>query len=296
MAMSKGHPEMRAEYNREILIPGKQIVYQGRSSGRIYTIKSHYSESPIERADLIYELFQNYRCTFLNRDERMSFLRVSESVRHPRTLVLFARHEDIVIGHAILPRYLHENDYYMYSSRAIQKEYEQDGLGIEMWRIGLGIHRGIIAKSRIIRGILFMTQNAASVRSLEILRRSRVMNGAIYPFERGYDRELEAQNAMLAGHLLFRLTPQEFYTNPATSSVSRVLDLVTGVGRGELEELGVNEGFDLKPGTRTAEIHEIMFNRKPEEGGLGMTKKDVVWTLLMRKNPVNMELPLKKAA
>lgn len=283
MAIARsGNPEMSVEYG-DIPILGEITSFKGRSL-RVFSIESYYSngssfkDRTAEDAQMVLDILSNYIKAFPNRDIGKSQARVMDSLRHPKTLALLARYQGEVVGHGIFPRFVVEGENsrenYMYTSRAIQKDFEGDGLGMEMWRIASGImHQRLTGRNRLIKGIIMMTQNAASIRSLELLRENGIMDGIIYPFERRWDKCRSAQTAMLTAYSQFRLRP-------------RRLNIETGVSEGELEELGPNESFILREGTRTAEIDDIMHKRNLRDGGLGMKKKDVVWAGLIVEEPV----------
>lgn len=314
MAIARsGNPEMSIEYRGGgIPVLGESISYVGSKTGRVYTLDTLYSdtvafkEAGPQYTVAQYEMFRNYTKVFPNRDEEKSFLRIAGSLEHRKTLAVLARYQDEVVGHGIFPRYNYDYDTYMYSSRAIQKDYEKDGLGMEMWRIALNMHQSMIGRNRFIRGIYFMTMTAVSIRSLEVAREAGIMSGTIFPLEMRYGQSSEAQSAMLAGFTRFRLTAEELNVGEEERGVPQELGLNNGIVKNELAYLGNNENFTLMPGTRTTAIHRVMFKlqpgekllpgEKPPKENFGMVPGDVMLVLLLRGKNVNGDTSLNKAA
>lgn len=228
-----------------------------------------FSEMP-EYSDLVRVVTDLYLSVYPNRDRRLSIERMRKGLSHPRTILMLARHEGIPVGFGLFPRLLIYGEQVVYSSRAFKHRHESEGLGSYVLGKGIEEHRKESLKAhRSLRWAALMTQNPYSVLTAERLPDVDV----VYPLGKRFDQNREAQWYLLGVHHMMNMA-------------SLGIDTVTGVSRGELREIGMNErGRPDRRHARAWEIYQQMISPPPK--GLGMNREagDVVYVLLELKRP-----------
>lgn len=241
-----------------------------------YTIETHHSKggnrlaftNMPEYSGLVDTLTNLYLDVYPNRNRKISIERMKKTLSHPRTIVMLARHEGIPVGFGVFPKLLIYGDPVIYSSRAFKRRHESQGLGTYILREAIEEHRRESLRAhRSLRWVAFMTQNPYSELTAEKLPDIEEN----YPFGKRYNKSAEATWYMLGVH-------HQVYLS------SLGIDTVTGVSRGELREIGINErGRPDRKHKRAWEIYQEMVSPPPE--GLGMNREagDVVYVLMKLK-------------
>ncbi|MBI4038698.1 hypothetical protein HY384_01950 [Candidatus Daviesbacteria bacterium] len=257
---------------------GPASIFQG--STRLYeiqTIRSGSEHGFVEKTNIGYEVIPGhealvsiidglYRGVYPNRSKRNPELtteRVLKSLSYPRTILLLASYQREPVGFGIFPRFYIGDEPVLYSSRAILPEHEQEGLGTFFLKRGIELHQiaCLRTKKPLLNGVL-MTQSAYSVLSLENLRRDGIIE-KIQPFEEPYDKE--------GKRILYGVHALVFVSSAAIED--------TGVSRGELIEVGINEAFTTPTeGTRAWNRYLTMVLRPPAGVGMSPQAGDVVYT------------------
>lgn len=270
-------PHVQTTLGSEPLFPGGQVTeFKGKT--RNYSIETYhsnggnrhaFSQMP-EYSDLVNTVTGLYLNIYPNRDRDVSTERMARSLSHPRTILMLARYEGVPVGFGIFPRLLIYSEPVVYSSRAFRHRHEGEGLGTFVLEKGIDEHRKECSKShKSLRWAALMTQNPYSVVTAEKLPGVE----EIYPFSKRYDENREAQWYLLGVH-------------HAVYMASLGIKTVTGVSRGELREIGMNErGRPRRRDVRAWEIYEEMITPPPQ--GLGMNREagDVVYVMLQLKKP-----------
>lgn len=255
--------------SKECVLDPIITTFQGKDN--VYTVETYNSGAlrngfmgvPEYRC-VVDDVKGAYLRTYIDRDVDMSIGRVEKILSHPRTILELVKHEGIVVGFGAFPRLFIEGDQVLYSSRAFESEHERQGGGVYVLDRAIELHNEELAKShnRLRSGAL-MTQNPASIVSLQRAQRAK----DIHPFLRlggRYERNSKPQRIMLAVH------------NWAMMN-SRSINTLTGVSKGEVWEVGMNENFRPDKGSSTWEIYQEMVAASPE--GLEMNREagDVVY-------------------
>ncbi|OGE64513.1 hypothetical protein A3I48_03575 [Candidatus Daviesbacteria bacterium RIFCSPLOWO2_02_FULL_36_7] len=211
-----------------------------------------------------------YLGIYPDRDRDLSIARMKQGLSHPRTILELVRYEGVPVGFGIFPRLLVSGEPVVYSSRAFELEHEGQGLGTHVLKEAIRLHQESLAKShRSLRWGALMTQNALSVLTLQKIPMVEID----YPFRRLFSEDREAQSLMLGVH-------REVYL----SSLS--IDTTTGVSRGELRELGMNEAYRPNRDHQKAwAIHQRMVSLPPHGFGMNREAGDVVYVLFKLRKP-----------
>lgn len=232
-----------------------------------------------------------YLNIYSTRDRELSIDRMKRGLSHPRTILMLALHQGTPVGFGLFPRLLISGEPVIYSSRGFEPKHEGEGLGTQVLDKAIQLHQK--ESYRSIRFGVLMTQNAFSVVTLYKLK-ERGLIEKILPFDERYDQdpEQEAQRIMLGVH-------REVYMK------SLVLIPPTGVSRGELKELGMNEAIYRRPRQgyeEASRIHETMVSSPSMKipNGLGMNREDgdVVYVTfkLKRSNGASTGIPSNQTA
>lgn len=197
------------------------------------------------------------------RNPELTTDRVLKSLSYPRTILMFALHEEVPVGYGIFPRLDIEGRPVLYSSRGYVLDHEREGIGTHVLERAIELHRRESARARrpLFDGML-MTQNWYSIRSLEHLRDSGVIE-KIQSLDEPYDDEGKI--------ILYGVHSKVFVASTAIED--------SGLSRGELREVGRNEAAIVpEEGTRAHEIYQKMVLRPPYGIGLSPHAGDV-WYL-----------------
>lgn len=274
----------KTECKTSLFPGGVSTVFQGRTKEYCIetysTTNGHSFTDMSEYSGLIDTVTDLYLSIYPNRDRNISIERMKKSLSYPRTIVMLARYEEQSVGFGIFPRMLITGEPVLYSTRAFQKEHEREHMGSHTLSKAIRIHQEESQKGhRVMRYGVLMTQNAYSVTSLaRIPCIDRVL-----PFKgERYSKYPQAKYYMLRVH-------SEVMLN------SRTIETDTGVSRGELSELGMNEVRPDRSEEAAWAIHQEMVLPYPE--GLNMNREggDVVY-VTFEINRCNIDLPVKPAA
>lgn len=248
-------------------IRGEVIPFQGRTQD--YNIETYFTrngssfiEMP-EAAWLVKEATDLYLNVYPNRDRDISIRRMQKTLSNPRTILMLVKQGDISVGWGIFTRLLIQGEPVFYSSRAFREEHQGQGLGQYVLNEGIRLHQIDAAKGhRTMEYGVLMTQNAPSIVSLE----KAPLVGDIFPVKKRYDQDQHARYLMLRTH-------SEVMLN------SNLIETATGVSRGELAELGMNE--NIRPSrldSRAWEIDQLLVT-PTYRGGLNLNREggDVVY-------------------
>ncbi len=251
--------------------------FQGKT--RSYLMEIHNSgkgnnfmDMP-EYSGLVGTVTDLYLGVYPCRDRDLSIDRMRSSLSHPRTILMLARHEGIPVGFGIFPRLSIDGEPILYSTRAFMPDHEGQGLGTHSLDRAIQLHQEILTKMhRSLRWGVLMTQNAFSIVTLKRLQAlGRI--GVIYPLDELYDRDRDAQSVLLAVH-------REVYMH------SLSIDTLTGVSRGELRELGMNDAYRPNRDNQEAwSIHQRMVSSPPDGWDMNRERGDVVY--------ITFEIPRK---
>jgi len=274
--------------NLEPLFPGGEITtFQGRTKsylietyrsgsdyGFVRSVEGGYSLMNPEYQGLV-ELARNlYGAVYPERARRNPELtteRILKGLSYPRTILMFALHEGIPVGHGIFPKLDIQGEPVLYSSRAFLAEHEREGLGTHVLERAIDLHRRESARAhrQLYNGML-MTQNWFSIRSLENLKESGTIE-TIQPIDGPYDA--------WGRHLLYGVHARVFVSSTAIED--------SGLSRGELREVGINEAATRpEEGTRAWEIYQTMVLRPPDGAGLNIYNGDVLYVRFTFPRPV----------
>lgn len=220
------------------------------------------------------------------RDRKISIERMEKSLSYPRTILELIKYQDGLVGFGIFTRLLisspekFTSEPVIHSTRAILSEHEGQGLGTHILERAVQLHQEESHKP--LRWGALMTQNPLSVFTLEKVPSV----DEIYPFAKRYNANRWAQFIMLGVH-------------QAVLMNSLGINTVTGVSKGELSGLGMNETWRPRPDQgRVWEIYQEMISPTPY--GLDMNREagDVVYVIFGLKKPksVIVEVPSTKAA
>lgn len=260
--------------------------FQGKT--RLYRVETYRSGTNrsgflgVPEYERLVEIIRDsYLNTYPTRDRDISIRRVERSLSHPRTILELALYEGIPIGYGIFPRLrIETNDpepeSVLYSSRAFQEEHEGEGLGTHFLSEAIRLHQEerVQLHKPLLKWGALMTQNAYSIRSLIKLQRLGII-GKIRPFDEIFERDPKSQSLLLGVH-------QQAFVG------SLGIDTITGVSRGELRELGMNEAY--KPSREDVgawEIHQKMVLHPPHGLGMNRDAGDVVYVLYDIPRPGN---------
>lgn len=269
------------------LFPGGAVAEFRSKSDRLYTIETYYSNGGNRRTflelpeyhGLVDTLTRLYLDIYPNRDRKISIDRMKQTLNHPRTILKLIRYEDDPVGFGVFPKLLIYGEPVVYSSRAFKRRHESQGMGTLILREAVEEHRRESQKAhRSLRWVAFMTQNPYSELTAEKL--ATVEEN--FPFGSRYSESSEAKWYLLGVHHQVHMS-------------SLGIDTVTGVSRGELREIGMNErGRPDRKHVRAWEIYQEMVSAPP--AGLGMNREagDVVYVLLRLKksDPSGLEAPV----
>lgn len=279
---------------------GKVMTFQGKTNFYPIEIYRSGNQTPFTRmpeySGLIDVTTDLYLGIYPTRKRGISIDRMRRSLSHPRTILMLARDGDTPVGFGIFPRLLFGGDSVLYSSRGFLPDHEGQGLGTHFLDTAIQLHQQ--ESYRFIRYGVLMTQNWLSVVTLRKLQRSGMI-GKILPFDERYDKKeddkyvnREAQYTVLGVH-------REVYLN------SLGINTGTGVSKGELVELGMNEASrPSREDTEAWKIHQQMVSPPYEPyNGLDMNREggDVVYvTFELKKSnggsSVVQEAPLDEVA
>lgn len=265
---------------------GKAIGFQGKTNVyRIEIYNSGYRSAFIDRPEysgLIDVVTGLYLDIFQNRDRDISIERMRKSLSRPRTLLMLAMYQGVPVGFGIFPRFLINRESVLYSTRAFLPEHEGQGLGLHFLDEAIRLHQKALSRShRLLRWGVLMTQNALSVVTL---RRLDVVE-KIFPFDELYTADREAQYYMLAIHSKVFLS-------------SRFLSTITGVSKGEMSKIGMNETY--RPNREHQEAWQIYQRMVSPPPNLDMNREggDVVYVTfrIRRLSGRSAKTPLAQAS
>lgn len=210
-----------------------------------------------------------YFRVYPDRDRVISADRMKHSLSHPRTILTLVKHKDVPVGYGIFPRLNIEirprvTESVLYSSRAFLPEHTGGGIGTHVLDEAIRMHREELTRShRQLRWGALMTQTPLSPLTLEKV--PDIEN--IYPFRERFNTNRDAQVLLLGVH-------------KAVFMHSQGIDTATGVSRGELREIGMNDTWRPRSDQgRVWEIYQEMVSPPPK--GLRMNREagDVVYVL-----------------
>ncbi len=259
---------------KALLDRGAASPFQGRTNEYgIYTFRSGPKHGFVERTksgllvvpgnkDLAVVIDRLYRSVYPERAEKNPELtteRILKGLSYPNTILTLIMFGELPVGFGIFPR-LEVGAYrepVLYSSRAIIKAHEHEGVGTHVLERAISLQqRDSLRFHKPLRHGMLMTQSWKSVRSLEHLKETGSIE-KIQPLDEPYDR--------LGKDILFGVHSQVWVNSEAIDE--------TGLSRGELSEVGENETVESpKRGTRGDEIDQSMVRRPPN--GAGMIAKD----------------------
>lgn len=273
--------------------------FQGKTN--FYDIETYHSgndgnQAPFtkmpEYAGLVDLAAQLYLDIYPTRNRNISIDRMRRSLSHPRTILMLARDGDIPVGFGIFPRLIIAGESVLYSSRGFLPGHEGQGLGTHV--LERAIQLQLEESHRFIRYGVLMTQNWLSVVTLRKLQRACVI-GKILPFDERYDRREDSQSVNRDAQYIMLGVHREVYLN------SLGINTGTGMSKGELVELGMNEATrPSREDTEAWEIHQKMVSPPYEPyNGLDMNREggDVVYVTfeLKKSNATGLqETPLDK--
>ena len=251
--------------------------FGGKSKG--YDIDTYYSGKRTaftampEYAGLIDAVTDLYLCIYPTRDREISIERMRKWLSHPRTILMLVLNEDIPVGFGIFPRLIVDRERVLYSSRALLPEHEGQHVGTHLLDKAIRLYQEELARthSSLHWGVL-MTQSAFSIVTLKKLQREGNI-GTIFPVDEPYDHNRDAQSVLLAVY-------REVYLR------SLSIDTITGVSRGELGGLGMNEAY--RPSREHQEaykIHQRMVSSPPDGWDMNRERGDVVYVTFELKRP-----------
>lgn len=262
------------------------VAFQGKTKN--YCIETQmtpnghvFTDTP-EYSGLVEVVTNLYLAVYANRDRDISIERMRKSLSHPRTILELATYKGNPVGFGIFPRLIISGEQVLYSTRAFKEDHEGEGLGTHVLSEAIRLHQGESAKAhRSLRWGALMTQNPLSVLTLRKLDLIEL----IYPFDALYGgKNRQAQSLLLGIH-------------KAVYMSSRGIDTITGVSKGELSEIGMNETYrPSREHTRAWEIFQKMISPAPDGFGMNREAGDVVYVLFKFKKPYAGSLtPLAKA-
>lgn len=270
-----GSGNIKGQSDAESLFIGGTVT-QFRGKTRFYTIETYYNGNRTaftemsEYFGLVNLVTALYLEIYPNRDKDLAEARMEQGLSHPRTRLDLLLHEGNPVGYGISSRFFIDGEPVVYISRAIQEKHGGENAGTYFVNSAVQWHQEESMRShRQLHWLALMTQNPLSVLTLE---KSPYID-RIFPFGERYNskRNREAQSLMLGVH-------QKVYM------FSRGINTSTGVSKGELRELGMNENFrPSREHPRALAIYQEMIS--PE--GLDMNREagDEVYVLARIKRP-----------
>lgn len=258
---------------------------------RDYVVETYYSgkkglTDASSNDKLVQEIIRGYLAVYPTRDRELSINRMMLGLSHPKTILELVSHDGILVGCGIFPLLSVRDELAVYSTRFFLPEHEREGLGTYVLENAINLHqeKAAVVGKQVKCGVL-MTQNAFSIVSLwkipiigETFPISKPSGDQGEPSLNLYPQGSTPQRLMLGIHGIVYMS-------------SRSINTRTGVSRGELSELGMNESYKpTKDHPLAWKVHHIMVS--PE--GLDMNREagDEAYVAFRLKKPNNADVEI----